>query len=334
MEEKKIITILGDLHLTSRKNYLLKACEEFLFWFKSWDKNNENNTLILAGDLVDSHVNGGIVISLLERLYTSSKFKEIHICVGNHDKKKVDGFNQIAYDFFKEKNNVFIYEYPQDINIENKKVLILPYFTDHYKDKLMNEYYSNLYKEYKGPYDLVVGHFSGEDASFAGATDCIRNLDKINTKKICLGHIHTRITDPNKYIGSVYAGRKNENDSTRAAWYLDGDNWKEDKLPIFTEYLVVTYPDPLPKSKALVPIYTILNCANESIAKKEYGDIYIRRVTIEKTDSTFNGGELDFEFSSLKNINAKELFREFIDNHNPPLSEEVKRECEAIFKVS
>ena len=78
----------------------------------------------------------------------------------------------------------------------------------------------------------------------------------------------------------------------------------------------------------------ILNCANESIAKKEYGDIYIRRVTIEKTDNTFNGGELDFEFSSLRNVNTKELFKEFISTHNPPLSEEVRKECESIFKVS
>ena len=61
------IAILGDIHFTSRKKYFTDVCYYFLDWYLNWPTNNNNNSLILAGDLVDSHVNGGIVIDLLEK---------------------------------------------------------------------------------------------------------------------------------------------------------------------------------------------------------------------------------------------------------------------------
>lgn len=321
-----MICILGDLHLTSRKDYLLQTCLCFLDWFKDWDKNNKDNTLILAGDLVDSHLNGGVVINLIDKLYNYSNFEEIHIVVGNHDKKKVDGYDQLAYEFLKNKDNVYIYEELTESIIEGLKVLFLPYFLDHIHP--MNEFYSNLYKIKKEQYDLLVGHFADESASFKGSVDCISNLDKLNVKKICLGHIHTRFIHPERYIGSIYACNKIQNDPTRSAWYYDDGEWKEERLPIFNEYITFSYPNPLPKSNAEVPIYTILNCASESLARRKYGNIYLRKVTIDKEDIGYKKKELDFEFESIKNIDVNKLFKEFIDSQNPPLLKEIREECE------
>lgn len=319
-----MVVILGDIHLTSRKDYLLQTCLEFLEWYKSWHLNNIDNELILAGDLVDSHVNGGVVIDLLEKFYLYSQFKNIYIVVGNHDKKKVDGYDQLSYEFLKNKSNVHIYEELEEVEVEGLKCLFLPYYLDHIRP--MNEVYSNLHKTHKGPYDLVVGHFAGEDNSFKGSVDCILNLDKLNAKKICLGHIHTRFIHPERYIGSIYACNKIQNDPTRSAWYYDGE-WKEERLPLFNEFITFSYPDPKPISRAKVPIYTILNCASESIAKQSYGNIYIRKVTIDKEDVGYKKKDLDFEFESIRNINISKLFDEFINNQDPPLIKEVKDEC-------
>lgn len=320
-----MICILGDIHFTSRKKYFTDICYSFLEWFKNWEKNNNDNTLILAGDLVDSHLNGGVVIDLLEKFITYSNFKEIHIVVGNHDKKKQDGYDQLAYEFYKNKPNIFIYEDLTEKEIEGQRILFLPYYLN--GSTPMNVRYSNLYK-IKKEYDLIVGHFSEPNTSFPGSIDCISNLDKIKTKKICLGHIHTRQQNPDIYIGSIYAGRKNENDNTRSAWYYDGE-WKEERLPIFSEFITVTYPNKLPESNALFPIYTILNCGNENLARKKYGNINIRRVTTDSSE-IINKSELDFEFNSIKNIDINTLFKDFKEEKKLP--EEVAFECEEALK--
>lgn len=327
-----MIAILGDIHFSSSKPWFIDTCNKFLEWFNNWDKNNSNNTLILAGDLVHTSLNGGLVINFLEDFINKSKFKEIHICVGNHDKKKQDGIDQLSYEFFKLKPNVHIYEEITYKVIEGNNVLFLPYYVGLNKLNLpMNEYYSNLYNDpewNKIHYDLIVGHCAMEDASFKGNPDCILNLEKLNPGRICLGHIHTRFVNPNVYIGSVFANRRNENDYSRAAWILDNHIWREDKLPVFCNFEVITYPEELPKTPALVPIYTILNCSSESIAKKKYGDIHIRKTTKETYDINFQKTEdTSRKFSSIKDIDIKQLFMSFVNEQTPPLSTNIIDTC-------
>lgn len=328
------ICILGDLHFRSDRDFFIRTCEEFLKWFKDWSFNNSNNELVLAGDLVESATSpGGLTISFLEQFSQNSKFKKIHICVGNHDEKKVNGIPQLAYEFFEHKSNIYIYKTPTETIIDNKKALILPYFSGTNDDGLtLGEYYSSIYKNkaFKNDYDLIVGHFSGEDASFPGSSECVKNLDKLSGK-VCLGHIHTRNINPQRYIGSIFAGKKSENDYTRAAWILENDNWFEDPLPLFNEFLTITYPEDLPKSKASIPIYTILNCGSEVIAKRKYGNIFIRRTTSDTEDLGIKKTlDLDRQFTSIRDFNIKELFKEFVKNQDPPLSSEVIRECQSL----
>ena len=330
------ICILGDIHFASHKDFLIATCEKFLEWFKNWERNSPENYLILTGDLVHDYINGGVVINFLERFIQTSRFKEIHICVGNHDMNKYQNLDQLAYEFYNNKPNVFIYKKAAKAKIGSLNTLILPYFTGiNDEGKTMSEYYSNIWKnkEFKDHYDLTVGHFCGEDNSFPGATDCVKNLDKINTDKLCLGHIHTRHINPRVYIGSVYAGRKNENDYTRSAWVCDEEGWKEERLPIFNEFITFSYPDPLPNSKSLVPIYTILNCSSEKLARDKYGNIFIRRSTIEAAD--FIAKKLDNEanFNYIKNINIPELFKEFLKVQSPLLNEDVINNCKNALKI-
>lgn len=325
-----MIAILGDIHFDSSKDYYIRICNEFISWFDQWEYNCEGNELILVGDLVASSLNGGIVIDFLEKFYKSSKFDHIHIIEGNHDRKFIEGEPQLAYEFLRNKENVTIYRYPTEKCVQGIQVLFLPFFTRNEKGKTMRDVYSNLYKTYKGPYDLAVGHFCEPAAGFKGAEDCIENLEKLNAKKICLGHIHTREANPDIYIGSVYARRRDEIDYTRAAWIYDGA-WKEDPLPVFNTFLYVTYPDSLPASDAIVPIYTVLNCGNEKVAKQKYKDIYIRKCTISRSEkSQEKKCYLDSEVS-IK-IDIEDVFKAFCDSQKPPLPKEVASTCRALLK--
>ena len=328
-----MIAILGDIHFDSSKDYYIKICSEFISWFSSWKYNRPGNELILAGDLVASSLNGGVVIDFLERFYKASQFDHIHIIEGNHDRKFIEGVPQLAYEFLRNKENVSIYRYPEERNIQGLHVLFLPFFTRNEKGKTMREVYSNLYKTHIGPYDLTVGHFCEIKAGFKGAEDCIDNLEKLNSSRICLGHIHTRNADPNIYIGSIYARRRDEIDYSRAAWIYDENlkEWKEDPLPIFNTFLYVTYPDPLPKTEALVPIYTILNCGSEKVARQKYKDIYIRKCTIARSEETLEKKHyLDSEVS-IK-IDIEDVFKAFCSSQKPPLPREVEDMCKTLLK--
>lgn len=322
-----MICVLGDIHFSSSKDFMTKTCEMFLEWYDTWSYNNSSNELILAGDLVHSAVNGGVVIKFLESFANSTRFNKVHIVVGNHDKKKVDGFNQLAYEFLKFKDKFVVYDTAEVAHIEDKKVLMLPYFVGlSSTGKSMSEYYSNITDYFDNDNDLIVGHFSGDDCSFFGASDIVYNLDKLNGK-ICLGHIHTRNTNPNRYLGSVFAGRKNENDYTRSAWIFDGTDFFEEPLPLFNEFLYVTYPEDLPKSSARIPIYTVLNCSSEELARDRYGEIFIRKVIKDSEEKSYSRKE-DFNsnlLTSIKEFNIRETFEAFVLTQELP--PQVEQDC-------
>lgn len=327
-----MIAILGDLHFRDDQKYWRDTCTAFLNWFKDWELNNENNSLILAGDLVETPVLSGTVVDYLEKFVEYSKFKGIHICVGNHDKKKINGRDQIAYEFYKNKKSVFIYEEATETIIDGKKVLILPYYLGtNFDNQSMHDYYSNIYKNkhFKNDYDLVVGHFCGEDCIFPGNIDYAENLDKINTKHLILGHIHTRYNNPTRYIGSVFANKKSENDYTRSAIIIKDDNSRyEYSLPLFNEFLAVTYPCTLPDTQAIVPIYTVLNCASEAVAFIKYGDIAIKRVTPDKVEQIpKRKTTLDRQFNMIKELDVTTLFKSFCKEQNPKIPFDIEQEC-------
>ena len=323
-----MIAILGDLHLRSDKDYFIQICKDFLKWFKNWKYNTEENYLILAGDLTDSSTPGGLTISFLEELYNSSRFKEIHICKGNHEEKLVNSLPQLSYEFLTLKPNVFIYREAQEVTIDSQKVLMLPYFVGvNEKKQTMKDYYSSIYmdRHFKNDYDLVVGHFSGDDIPFLQNIG-VSNLDKLSGK-VCLGHIHTRNVSPERYIGSIFAGKVSENDNTRAAWIFDHGKCLEDPLPLFNEFLRVDYPKTLPRSNALVPVYTVFNCSSETVARDLYGDIFIRKTILGLEETSNSEFSFTRDAESVKKMDLRALLDVFIGEQKPPLSNKIQEDC-------
>ena len=318
-----MVVLLGDLHLSSSKDYFREISENIIDWLIGWEYNSPDNDLVFLGDLVDSAVNGGLVINWLEKMFAGLKFRSIHIVRGNHDYKKVDGLEQLAYEFLKSNTypTVKIYEELTEVTIDGLKFLMMPHYSKTPDKPSMVQLYSKVYKTHKGPYDVVVGHFSDEKFPFGG--DSVPEIDKINSTIICLGHIHTRI-DPEMYIGSVYPCKVSETNVNRAAWILDPSGDKtEVPLPKFAEYYHVRYPSDLPETDALVPIYSIYG-ANEQVALSKYGNIYIRKTisSLEEKKSEALDSEID-----IGDLDQKALFREFVKVRATPMDRRVYTKC-------
>lgn len=326
-----MVVFMGDIHLRDDKEYFKIICMNFLDWYKSWELNRPGNSLVLAGDLVENALLTGTVADYLEKFAMYSRFDGVYVCVGNHDIRKVNDANQLAYEFLKNKPTFHIYEEVSEIDVDGRKGLLLPYFKGvNYFGQTMGEYYGSLWNNprFQKHYDFVLGHFNDESIVFGGELDVVRNLDKLDAGRILLGHIHTRYIRPDRYIGSVFACKKGENDSSRAVQILDDEGWREEPLPVFNEFINVTYPDRLPKSKCQVPIYTILNCGSESVARSKYGNVFIKKVTSNLVDSTVRRRvSWDSGFETIKNLNMMDMFDEFAKIQNPPLSQDVIDEC-------
>ena len=93
------------------------------------------------------------------------------------------------------------------------------------------------------------------------------------------------------------------------------------------------YPEKLPKTNCQIPIYTILNCSSESVARSKYGNIFIRKVTTNQTDSIAKRRvSVDAAFDSLRNINILDEFNKYASLQNPPLSKDIIEECRNLLK--
>lgn len=325
-----MIVILGDIHFASSKDYFVAIGNSVVDWFESWSLNNKDNELILVGDLVLSAINAGLVVELLYRFFEASRFSHIHVVKGNHDEKLKDDIYQLAYSFLRYKKNVTIYDDPTAVSIQGKQVLMLPHYNATSTQQPMVQRYSNLYKEsqWQRHFDLLVGHFADNSVAYLN-TEAVWNLERLDVDIICLGHIHTRGSNPQRYIGSLFANRVNENADDRAAWIIDDGGKREEPLPKFSEFLLVRYPEPLPHSDALVPIYTVTNCSSEAVAKTLYGDIFIRKVIQELSRS-----ELSVASSALNlsDSDIVELFADFMRSQQPPIDRRVASVCVPLVK--
>jgi len=302
----------GDVHFSTERAYHYAAGNLFIDFLNSLPENNSDNTAVFLGDLTEAFIIDGRVVKQLLKMFEALRFKHTYILVGNHDIKKRKGVEHLVYEFLANQPNVTILSRPgEEISIEGLRVLSLPHYNPQTGFPLMYDLYDN--NPFSGPYDYVIGHLTDNSIGAFGRT---ADLSKIDTRKIILGHIHTRSND--KYIGSVYSLNPLQNDRTRAVWVVDNSSraWSEIALPEFVTFHEVEFPNPLPITTARIPVWTIFNCFDESLIESTYGkNLFIRQINVKpRAVNADQKKKEDFKmsFSNNKSTNPLVLISELM----------------------
>jgi len=313
-----MIIIYGDLHIGSDRPWNYKVSKDIVSHIIMADTNNENNDLILTGDVTDKNTVDGSVTDLLHELFENLKYRNTYICLGNHEGRIKHNKLSTTYDFVenesyshKLKSKVRIVKELAEIDIGGINTLFLPhiYFTENSSIKD----YAKLPKEViDKEYDLVIGHVTDSRLDFPSPDKV--DISAIKAKQFVMGHIHSGEYGSLGYLGSMIPNSVSENDfpryEIRIARNLDKVLKASFPLPKFLEYQEVTYPNPLTRTKAKTVVWTFTNCTDEELARTHYKDpdMFIRKciytTQIDKEgfkDVVSNASSLQNFQSSLQN---------------------------------
>jgi hypothetical protein len=307
-----LICFFGDVHFTDQREYLYEAGNEFLSFYKNLSQNNSQNIAVFLGDLVETFINSGRVFEQLHLLLEYSKFKHIYVLVGNHDLRKSKGREHLAFEFIRNMQNVTILEKPfEEITIEGYSCLSLPHYNHIEGLPPMYDHYNSIPKEFTSKtYDFVLGHLTDNTINAFGK---VADLSAIKTKKLILGHIHTRSNS--SYIGSIYPLNPLQSDETRAIWCLDKYDWSEISLPKMLGYYEVEFPESLPAVDHKISSWTVYNCYDVSLLKQKYGNIHIRQVNSKPKNlnkSVLKKEHFRLSFSDSQSSKPIDLLNELI----------------------
>lgn len=301
--------LLGDVHFSADQPWRLPTGDLFLAWLDSVEIDDDSS-LLLLGDYTDDSVNPGEVVRQLDHLFeiASRRFKHVYALVGNHDLKLFKNKPQLTIEYVSSKPNVTILREPAEIiEICGMRTLSLPHFNYRNDLPVMTEHYANLKgAEYEQEFDLCVGHFPDTSTPLFGH---MIDLSYLPINLYCLGDIHTRVSD--HYIGSCFACKTSEVTTPlpRGMWKVTktGDKVvkEEIRMPIFCDFRVATYPEPLPnKNEEGVTVWTILGADTIGTAEEYYPDTFIRGVTLrnKKVDKETVVSSVDFEIGTPLDI--------------------------------
>lgn len=286
-----MIYVLGDIHFSDMTAWGDEVGNNFIKWFSGLNIESMDS-LILEGDIFDREINSGKTMLQVKRFFDIAiqKFLKVYVIIGNHEVKVVHQQVQHPLMFLSTYDRIHLIEKPEVLNLDNIKVLALPFMR--FEDgTLLYDYYEKELPKYKDtPFDLIVGHVNEKDPDNWLLKEGV-DLTGFDVKHIALGHIHTRITD--HYTGSVWAVKISEEDTPlprqlqtlkKTATGLDvgGIN-----IPKFLHYETVNYPDPLPEAEKsfCTTVYRIKGLASIANAINYYHTKYIHSVVSEGSNS-------------------------------------------------
>jgi len=273
---------VGDLHIKESILYR-NATFKFLNWLL---EKYKNETIIQLGDLFNSSsINHDIVNDTLNIL---KQFKDFRIISGNHDQSK--RMSNILKSF-NHQENITVYEKETEVEIENKKCLMLPY-----------QYDTKYYSELTGTYDFIFTHITPKEESFGGE---YTDISKLNGKKI-YGHIHLKRDYPDAYIIGVPVITRNLEMNNPIIEITKDNQIKEIATPIFFNIVDLEYGQEMSNKDWL---YNIKQAPSVKSVYEKYPAINIRDDGIEILYKS-NGNEISL--NSLEN-DLKFLFKTFCE---------------------
>lgn len=304
------------------------------------DKVKSGDIIVHLGDLFDNR--NIIPINLLnygmDIIEEISKIAPIHIIVGNHDlwSKSASEINSVRP--FKYIPNVKIYNYPEILEFNNLKILMMPFIEKKSEQiKIINEYQNC---------DYLFCHSDLNGCKMHLTSVAHKNNDKIDIndfrsfKKVRSGHIH--LAQSNKqftFVGSIFQMDRNDMGDQKGIFVIDTLDDSEEfypnnisprfkKLEILTEEDVDKLDTLNTKDYIDLYISNTLLIGNRKLRRKleiilEKGSFasveYIDDIKDENKESENNVADILDENGELKisvNLEFEEYIREYIKAQN------------------
>jgi len=320
------VIFFGDIHLSDERPWSSQTCSEIVSFIQGLKENNEDNVAIFTGDMTEHVKLDGSTYTHLLDIFRSLRFKETFVILGNHDikrKKRGVGYSSPLKILQSKKMfpNITLINTYQILNIEGLKILVLPHLTP--EDGGV-ETYASLPKDIASDsFDIVTGHFA-DTSAYVTRGETV-DISYLKTKHVCLGHIHNAVSP--SYIGSLVPNAISEAGKSRflRAYSKTGEEVRLRKIPVtcILDFYAVKYPEPLPVIKAKVPVWTIDNCRDESVARTLYGNIFIKACLYD-VNINFS------QFQKYTGVNAqtkskKSLIQEWLQLNKDNVSEKIKK---------
>lgn len=231
--------LVGDIHLglgyPNNVDKWFKVTQEYFQEFLIPLVKRElkkDDIIVLLGDLFDNR--NVVPINILNyaqyMLEELSKVCPTHLIIGNHDlyTKSTNDVNTVK--LYKYIPNVFVYEEPNLIKYNNKKILMLPW-VEKRKDQI------EVLKEYTGC-DYLFCHSDLNGAKMHLNSVAHKNLDKINVedfigfKRVYSGHIHIQQVSKNfTFVGSIFEMDRNDMGNQKGVYIIDTNDDSEVFIP-------------------------------------------------------------------------------------------------------
>lgn len=203
------IAILADLHFGVKNDHyiLLENAKSFFdnVFFPYCDKNNIK-TVIDLGDLFDrrKYINFMTLRKVKEFFFNELQKRNmvIHSIVGNHNcyYKNTNEINSLK-ELLEMYNNVHIYESPTEIEIDSKKISLVPWINQENHDESIE-----FIQQAKN--DILCGHFEISGYTMNGGMPCQSGLSQSLFEKyqiVLSGHFHKRHSGKHiHYVGTPY----------------------------------------------------------------------------------------------------------------------------------
>lgn len=311
-----MVCAIGDLHISDDRPWSFEVSKKMVNYIINHPFNNSENILVFLGDVTDKAFLSGPVISLVEHLFKSLVCKHIYVIKGNHEiTLNKAGKETYVLDFLRSSvfHNVTLVEEQMVFEDGEDSYLLLPWIRQTHTRNMKKEYEALQFPPEQRPFTAVFGHLQEASLNLPGESI---DLSHIPTKHFCLGHIHN---PSERCIGSVIPNSVSEAQKTRSFRSYEKGEMEITPIQSLLDYYEVEYPEPLPIVDCDIPVFTIYNCADKTVAKEKYGDIYIRdckyKISLNLSKESDNKEGMD----SLRNMKPLDLFQAFkkITTFNP-----------------
>jgi len=223
--------LISDLHFGMRSNSMewLELQKEYFYdFFIPLVKKNykDGDSLFILGDIFDNRQSIQVliqdfVINLIEDL--TEIFSEIHELLGNHDIFRKNDNEISSTSCLKNIKGLTIYKTPKILNIQNKKVLMMPWRKDEEQE------IETLSKYVSADYLFCHSEVRGVNLNRKAKQEAGVEISSFkNYKKIYSGHIHyTQKRDNFTFIGNPYQMTRSDMYNKKGIHIVDFENDKE-----------------------------------------------------------------------------------------------------------